>query len=75
MDSRSRIYDFRTKIGSGRIPDSGSTISNENWLGPDCGFRILRFYSPPREVMSLPHTLVSVPRRAQRRKYEVGGAS
>ena len=31
--------------------------------------------SPPREVMSLPHTLVSVPRRAQRRKYEVGGAS
>ena len=30
---------------------------------------------PSREVMRLPHTLVSVPRRAQRRKYEVGGAS
>ena len=29
---------------------------------------------PSREVMRLPHTLVSVPRRAQRRKYEVGAA-
>jgi len=42
-------------------------------------YLLVRLYrappSPPREVMSLPHTLVSVPRRAQRRKYEVGGAS
>eukprot|EP00964_Phaeocystis_antarctica_P051322 scaffold29933_cov21-Phaeocystis_antarctica.AAC.1 len=60
MDSRFRIYDFRTK---------------KSWLGSDCGFRIYDFPPPPREVMSLPHTLVSVPRRAQRRKYEVGGAS
>ena len=57
-----------------------STVESGDWI-LDLGFWILpnmaRSFAnlPSREVMRLPHTLVSVPRRAQRRKYEVGGAS
>jgi len=72
-DSGSTI--FERKLARAGFPIQDLRFSNENWLGPDCGFRIYDFPPPPREVMSLPHTLVSVPRRAQRRKYEVGGAS
>ena len=47
MDSPFRIYDFRTKIGSGRIPDSGSTIFERKLARAGLRIQDLRFPSPP----------------------------
>ena len=73
------IQDPRSGIqeGSGGGLLAQSTVESGDWI-LDLGFWILpnmaRSFAnlPSREVMRLPH---SVPQRAQRRKYEVGGAS
>eukprot|EP00964_Phaeocystis_antarctica_P144280 scaffold110033_cov30-Phaeocystis_antarctica.AAC.1 len=46
-DSRFRIYDFRTKVGSGRIADSGSTIFERKFARAGLRIQDLRFSSPP----------------------------
>eukprot|EP00964_Phaeocystis_antarctica_P112311 scaffold76502_cov64-Phaeocystis_antarctica.AAC.1 len=44
---RFRIYDFRTKIGSGRIADSGFTIFERKLARAGLRIQDLRFSSPP----------------------------
>ena len=74
------VHSMSFASGGRHLPDGRSVyILSTHLHSLYLTYLLVRLYRapppPPREVMSFPHTLVSVPRRAQRRKYEVGGAS